>query len=430
MSLERRTMRRVSMRLMPLLFGLYISAFIDRVNVSIAALQMNSELEFSSAAFGLGAGIFFLGYALCEVPSNLILLRVGARRWLARIAITWGVVASAMMFVRTPAQFYAMRFLLGVAEAGFFPGVIYYLSHWFPESHRARALAVFVIAIPLAQAVGGPLGGALLGLKGVGGLSGWQWLFLIEGLPPVVLGILALRYLTEHPRDADWLSQEQRHWLTQRIDRERPLKAAPAPSSLSALKERLLWVITLPYFAFYTVALAFVFWTPLLLRDALHTSDGATAFITGGISLGGAIAYPLAGMLSDHWDERCRVAAVGLLIGAVGCVGVALLPHSALRIVALLSIQLCSALFMTSFWCLPTRFLAGSSAAAGIALVNTIGSTGGFFGPSIFGFLRQSGSDTAALFVLAGLELFGCIVCARLHRVAVFRPRRAAPTAA
>jgi MFS transporter, ACS family, tartrate transporter len=216
--IERDTVRQASLRLLPFLFLLYILCYLDRSNVSIAALQMNKELTFSSATFGFGAGIFFLGYALFEVPSNLILARVGARRWLARIAITWGLLACAMIFVRTPAQFYTVRFLLGVAEAGFFPGVLYYLSQWFPMTYRARAISAILIGIPLSGALGGPLGGALLGLSGVGHLSGWQWLFLIEGLPPVLLGIAALGYLTERPEDARWLSGEQQRWLSHRLE--------------------------------------------------------------------------------------------------------------------------------------------------------------------------------------------------------------------
>src|SRR6516225_3847761 len=217
---EVRTMRQVSRRLLPLLFLLYLFCYLDRINVGMAALQMNAALRFDPATFGFGAGIFFLGYALFEVPSNVILARTGARRWIARIAITWGVLACMMVWVRTPAQFYLMRFLLGVAEAGFFPGVIYYLSRWFPTVSRARAHAAFMIAVPAAQIVGGPLGGALLGLEGVGRLTGWQWLFLIEGLPPVFLGVAVLRYLTDNPEDAHWLATEERSWLSQRLERE------------------------------------------------------------------------------------------------------------------------------------------------------------------------------------------------------------------
>lgn len=215
------TMRRVSFRLVPFLFLLYIFCWLDRSNISIAALQMNSELKFSSAVFGFGAGIFFLSYSLFEVPSNLILARLGARRWLARIAITWGLLACSMMWVRTPQQFYAVRFLLGMAEAGFFPGVIYYLSLWFPSTYRARAISGIIIGIPLSQVLGAPLGGALLALTGIGHLSGWQWLFLVEGLPPVLLGFAALAYLTDRPEDARWLSKQQRDWLSSRIEQER-----------------------------------------------------------------------------------------------------------------------------------------------------------------------------------------------------------------
>ena len=215
--LERATMTRVGARILPFVFVLYIFNFLDRSNVGLAALQMNQDLGFSSRAFGLGAGIFFIGYALFEVPSNLLLVKVGARRWIARIMITWGIIATVMMFVRTPMQFYTLRFLLGVAEAGFFPAVIYYLSQWFPASRRSSSMAKFMIAIPLSGLLGGPLGGWLLGFDGRAGLQGWQWLFLVEGIPSVLLGIVTLRYLTERPEEAHWLSVEQRGWLTARL---------------------------------------------------------------------------------------------------------------------------------------------------------------------------------------------------------------------
>jgi MFS transporter, ACS family, tartrate transporter len=418
------TIRRVSLRLLPFLFALYIFCYLDRANVSIAALQMNSELKFSSTAFGLGAGIFFLGYALFEVPSNLILARVGARTWLARIAITWGLLACAMMWVRTPTQFYAARFLLGVAEAGFFPGVIYYLSQWFPATYRARALSGFVIAIPLSQVLGGPLGGALLGLSGVGRLSGWQWLFLIEGLPAVCLGIAALVYLTERPEDARWLSGAQRDWLSQRMERERQSIVAYS-SPLRALGNPLVWVLAFPYFAYYSVALTYVLWVPTFVRDALGTSNAATGLVTGSIALLAALVYPLAGMASDRWDGRCGLTALGLALDCAGCIGAALFPHSLLRVASLVVIALASPLVMTSFWCLPTKFLKGASAAAGIALINAIGSSGGFFGPSLTGFLKQAtGSDFCAFLGLAGLALVGCLVCIGLRQMPVFKPTR------
>jgi MFS transporter, ACS family, tartrate transporter len=431
-NVERSTMRRASVRLLPFLFLLYILCYLDRSNVSIAALEMNKELKFSSATFGFGAGIFFLGYALFEVPSNLILARVGARRWLARIAITWGLLACAMMLVRSPIQFYAVRFLLGVAEAGFFPGVLYYLSQWFPMEYRARAIAAIVIGIPLSGALGGPLGGVLLGLSGVGHLSGWQWLFLIEGLPPVLLGLALLGYLTERPEDARWLSPEQRGWLSHRLAWERQQTGVVPLSPLRALANPLVWLLTVPYFALYAVSLSYSLWAPILVRDALGTSNANTGFIVGGISLLSAAVYPLAGILSDRWDERAGLAAFALALDCAGCIGVGLFSHSLLRVTALAFIPIGTSLFMSPFWCLPAKFLKGPSAAAGIALISAIGSSGGFFGPSILGFLKQrSGSDAGAFFGLAGLALLGSLVCIGLRQMAVFKPaqRMAASTA-
>jgi MFS transporter, ACS family, tartrate transporter len=421
------TMRRVSFRLLPFLFLLYIFCWLDRSNISIAALQMNSDLKFSSAAFGFGAGIFFLSYSLFEVPSNLLLARLGARRWLARIAITWGLLACSMMWVRTPQQFYAVRFLLGMAEAGFFPGIIYYLSLWFPATYRARAISGIIIGIPLSQVLGAPLGGALLGLTGMGHLAGWQWLFLVEGLPPVLLGFIALAYLTDRPEDARWLSKQQREWVIGRLEREQPGTVTEHISPLRALAQPVLWVLIFPYFALCTIAYGATFWTPLLVRDALGTSDAATSLIVGGTYLIAAIIYPLAGMLSDRIDDRCGLAALGLAVYCVGGIGVALLPHSMLRVGALVVLQAGNPIFMTSFWCVPSKFLKGSSAAAAIALVSSVGTSGGFFGPSIIGFLKQTtGSDTGAFLGLAGLALLGALVCIGLRQTAAFSPSQSA----
>lgn len=419
------TMRRVSLRLLPFLFVLYIFCWLDRSNVSLAALQMNSELKISSTAFGFGAGIFFLGYALFEVPSNLILARVGARRWLARIAITWGLLACAMIWVRTPNQFYTARFLLGVAEGGFFPGVIYYLSQWFPATYRARAISGFMIAIQLSQVLGAPLGGALLGLSGVGHLSGWQWLFLIEGLPSVCLGVAALGYLTDRPEEAQWLSKQQRGWLSHRLEQEQQQAAAAHFSPLRVLGNPLVWILIVPYFAVCAVYYALIFWAPTLVRDALGTSNAITGLITGGIYLLAALAYPLAGMLSDRSDERCGLAALGLALYCAGCVGVALLPHSLFRVAAFVVVALGNPVFNSSFWCLPSKFLNGASAAAGIALISAVGTTGGFFGPSIVGYLKQlTGGDAGVFLGLAGLSFIGGLVCLGLRQVEVFRPSR------
>lgn len=422
---ELTTMRRVSLRLLPFLFLLYIFCWLDRSNISIAALQMNSELQFSSSIFGFGAGIFFLSYSLFEVPSNLILARLGARRWLARIAITWGLLACSMTWVRTPHQFYVVRFLLGMAEAGFFPGIVYYLSLWFPTKYRARAMSGILIGIPLSQVLGAPLGGALLGLTGIGHLSGWQWLFLVEGLPSVLLGIVALVYLTDRPEHAQWLSQEQRDWVSSRIAQEQQLTVAAHVSPLRALGHPLLWVLVLPYFALCAIGYGATFWAPLLVRDALGTGDSATSIVVGGVYMIASLVYPLSGMLSDRMDDRCAWAALGLAFYCVGGVGVALLPHSILRVVALVILQIGNPIFMCSFWCVPSKLLQGSSAAAGIALVSSIGTSGGFFGPSIIGFLKQTtGSDSGAFLGLAGLALIGAFVCLGLRRTAAFTPNR------
>jgi ACS family tartrate transporter-like MFS transporter len=421
-SIDATTMRRVSVRLLPLLCLGYISAYLDRSNVGFAALQMNRELGFSPAVFGFGAGIFFLGYAVFEVPSNLILLRVGARLWMARIAITWGLIACLMMFVRTAGQFYAARLLLGLAEAGFFPAVIYYITRWFPGPYRARAISLVLIGQPLSQILGGILGGLLLGWNGVGQLSGWQWLFLIEGLPPILLGVIVLRYLTEHPRDARWLSVEQRSSLLRQLESdEQRLGDAPV-SPLRALANPLVWVLTLPYFALFSVTNGYTSWAPTIVRDALGTTDKTTGFVVAGISIVAAAVYPLAGRLSDRRGERVGWAALGLGLQCAGCIGLALLPASPLRVLGLALIPIGLPVFMAPFWCLPGMFLKGPSAAAGIALINTIGTTGGFFGPSIVGVLKQvTGTDAGAFLGLASLSVIGALVCWGLRRATTFR---------
>ena len=268
--IARATVSAVNRRLMPFLFLLYIFNFLDRSNVGFAALQMNRDLGFSSAAFGLGAGIFFVGYSLFEVPSNLLLVRFGARKWIARIMITWGIIAVLMMFVRTTTQFYTLRFLLGVAEAGFFPAIMYYLSQWYPASMRASSGARFMIAIPLSGALGGPLSGWLLSVGGQSGLAGWQCLFLIEGLPSVILGFVVLRYLTERPEQATWLAAEQRAWLTARLENDRSTSVAPhGLPPLRALAHPLIWLAALPELLVTTAGYAYLFWGPILIRDAL-----------------------------------------------------------------------------------------------------------------------------------------------------------------
>ena len=417
-SLEAATMSRVSRRLIPLLFCLYIVCFIDRTNVSIAALQMNRDLAFSAAVYGLGAGIFFLGYALFEVPSNLLLARVGARRWIGRIAITWGLLAVGMMFVRTAGSFYTMRFLLGVAEAGYFPGIVYYLSHWYPERRRARAISRFAIGVPLAGGIGGPLGATLLGLDGSQGLAGWQWLFLIEGIPAVLLGLVALRYLTDQPDDARWLTDAERAWLAGRLAAEREASAALGHATFrQALQSPTLWWLTAPYVLFAVANLALILWLPLLLKAQLAITDREIGWILSLIGVAGAGAMLLIGASSDRRGDRIGHAAGALAVAAVGCVVAALAPQPLVAAAGIAVAVVSSTAFLPVFWCIPSTILRGTAAAGGIALVNAIGNAGGFLGPNLLGQVKDAtGSFSSGFLVLAGLTLLGAALMLRLRR--------------
>jgi MFS family permease len=429
---ERRTIRAVSRRLLPFLFVLYVFSYLDRTNVSIAALQMNDELRFSSSVFGLGAGLFSAGYALFEIPSNFILSRVGARRWIGRIAVSWGILATAMLFIRTPAQFYAVRFLLGIAEAGLFPGVIYYIAQWYPVGYRARAAAVFTVAIPLSQVLGGAVGGWLLGLSGTAHLSGWQWLFLIEGVPSFVLGIMVRFYLTDSPGEARWLATADRDWLVARLGQERETLSregsgpsasgaaaidSPEMNYWRALQTPVCWWLALIYFCFLTIGVGYTSWIALLVRGALGTQNTITGFITAGISLVAIGAYLLTARLSDKSNDRCFFAVIGLALCVAGCVGAAFAPLPWLKVLSLALIPIGSGVFLPSFWCLPTMIFGGPSAASAIALISAVGSSGGLLGPALIGYLKHSvGGDGVAFVTLAGIGLVGCGVGVVLRR--------------
>jgi MFS family permease len=422
-------MKRVSLRLMPFLFVLYIFNFLDRTNVGLAALQMNTDLGFSAAAFGLGAGVFFIGYCFFEVPSNLLLLRVGARRWIARIMISWGILASAMMFVETPMQFYVLRFLLGVAEAGFFPAVVYYLSQWYPAAMRARSLAWFMIAIPLSGAVGGPLGTWLLGFDGALGLAGWQWLFLVEGLPSVVLGVVVLFYLTERPEEAKWLPAAGRDWLVGRLKHDRETHPAHhGLPPLRALLHPLIWLAALPELLVTTAGYAYVFWGPTLIAETLQLTTMQMGWLIAGIAVLSALALVLVGASSDRTGERVLHAAGCAVIVAGGCIGAALFADPVMKIVSLVVMQVAVISFLAPFWTIPTLLLSGSSAAVGIALVNAIGNVGGFIGPSLIGFLKTStGHDNGAFYTLAAMALAAAAIIASMRRSPALARRRTGP---
>jgi ACS family tartrate transporter-like MFS transporter len=417
-TLERVTMTGVTWRLMPLLFAVYIFNFLDRTNVGLAALQMNRDLGFSSAAFGLGAGVFFVGYAFFEIPSNLALVRFGARRWVARIAISWGFLAALLMFVNTPMQFYVVRFLLGVAEAGFFPAVLYYLTHWYPSSMRARANARFIIAIPLSGAIGGPLGAKLLGLDGTAGLHGWQWLFLLEGIPSVLLGLLVLRYLTEKPEDATWLTDRQRAWLVERMRRDLTSAAAPhGLPPLRALANPTVWLAGLPLFFLNFAGYGYIFWGPTMIREGLNTSTAGTGWILAAIATTSAITLLIAASYADRTRDRPLHAALWAGVVALACLGAALLPNPVVRVACMALIQIGGSAFLPSFVAIPTMLLAGPSAAIGVALVNSIGNLAGFGAPSLIGGLRQlDNGTTLSFFALSGFAVMAVVVLLVIQR--------------
>ena len=425
--IARRTMRRVSMRLLPFILLLYILNYLDRTNVGLAALQMNRDLEFSPAAYSLGAGIFFLGYAVFEVPSNLFLARVGPRWWISRIMVTWGLIACAMMFVRTPMHFYLLRLSLGIAEAGFFPGIVYYMSQWFPVTMRARAQSRFMLGVPLANIIGGFVGGGLLSLDGRLGIAGWQWLFLLEGIPSVILGIVVLVVLTNTPADATWLAEEERGWLIGRLQRDEDSSRAPhGLPPLEALLNGTLWLTALALLLANTAAYANQFWGPTIIRDTLGTSNTNAGYIGAAMGIASALMMLVVSASSDRHQERFGHAAFSALMVCAGCVGVALLPLPLLRILSLALIPMGIASFLSPYFCLPGILFRGSALAAAIALVNSIGNLGGFFGPNVIGLLvTWTGSNTGAFLSLAVFALAAAAICMALKRQVSFGGRSA-----
>jgi ACS family tartrate transporter-like MFS transporter len=408
---------------MPFLFLLYIVAWLDRVNVGFAALQMNAALGFSASTFGFGSGIFFVGYCLFEVPSNLVLHRTGARLWIARIMVTWGVISAAMIFVRTPVTFYVLRFFLGVAEAGFFPGVIYYLSHWYPARHRARAVAAFMTAVPVTGLIGGPLSGALLGLHGAYGLQGWQWLFLVEGLPAILLGAAVFLWLPEQPGRATWLNESERGWLLGQLAIERRGSGKEHVVSVrSALTNKTVWQLGILFLLTAMGFFGYSFWAPLLIKSLLHVSDFEVGLILGGISAVTICCMFLNGAHSDRTGEHALHVAVPLFLTTVGFLGCAFLRQPVLAILALALVPIghCSA--YGPFWSMPTLFLSGAGLAGGIALVTSVAAFGGFLGPAVIGFLKdQTGTHTLAFILLAGLGLIAAFLALGLRKAEVLR---------
>ena len=390
-ALGRATLRKASWHLLPIIAIGYLLAFIDRVNVSFASLRMNSDLHFSATVYGLGAGLFFIGYALCEIPSNLMMLRFGARRWLARIMMTWGVLATAMMLVRTPWQFYTVRLLLGIAEAGFFPGVVYYLTLWFPARVRARAISRFYIAAPLGSTVIGVLAGRLMGLNGTLGLAGWQWLFLVEGIPPILFGLVILRVLPDGPATTSWLTGDEKSWLASELAKDGArAHLGHEAGVLRALLSPKVWTIGLYFFCALTCNYAWQFSGPAILQGITGWTVGQVGMLTAAFGLAGAAAMLLAAITSDRSGDR------GLHCIVLCCVMglsffVASLAHPAWLVVAALALSFISFFAMLGPGvAVPTEFLAGRAAAAGIAAMNTITMFSGFVGPFWMGRVKDT----------------------------------------
>jgi MFS transporter, ACS family, tartrate transporter len=412
---------KAARRLIPFLIVCYGVNFLDRVNVGFAALAMNEDLGFTPEVFGFGAGIFFVGYILCEIPSNLALHRFGARIWIARIMISWGVVATAMAFVAGETSFYLLRLALGVAEAGFFPGIILYLTYWFPRKERARIVSLFMTAVPLATVIGGPVSGALLGLHGLGGIAGWRWLFVIEGLPAVVLGIAALFFLTDRPKDASWLTAGERRALEDRIEREdRETKADGLDAALPALTNPRILALGLLYFCIVIGLYGIGFWMPQVLKT-FGLSDLAIGFLTALPYLVAAVGMVFAGRHSDATGERILHVAVPLLLGGAAFAWSALAAPLAIVMIALTLATLGIYAAIGTFWTLPSAMLSGAGAAAGLALINSIGNCGGFVGPVAVGWLKgETGTFTLPLLFLSGSLALGGVLALSFGG----RPRR------
>ena len=412
--IERATMSKVARRLIPFMIAMFCANFLDRVNIGFAALQMNHDLGLTPQAFGLGAGILFVSYTLCEIPSNLILVKVGPRRWLARIMISWGVIAMANALVFDRGSLYAMRFLLGAAEAGFFPGIMVFISRWFPARERAGAITLFMVGSPLSVVVGAPVSTALLSLHGWL-LAGWQWLFVLEGLPAVVLGVMALRWLDDRPEDAGWLRTEERAWLSATLAEESRRKRATPGRPSRAAAVFLHGPTLLLALSKLCVLLAF-FGITLWLPQIIHAFSGASRLETGLLTAlpyaCAAVGSVVAGHSSDRSGERGLHIALPAFVGALGFGAAALTSNPYLAMAALCVAATGLWISNTVFWTLPTAILAGTPAAAGLALINSVGNFGGFFGAILTGWVRaHTGSFALALAALGCfLALSGVLV--------------------
>lgn len=402
--LERETIRRVTWRLMPLLMLGYFCAYLDRVNVGFAGLTMNKALGFSAAVFGFGSGVFFIGYFLAEIPSNLILNKVGARKWIARILLTWGIISGLTAFVWNDWSFYGVRFFLGLAEAGFYPGIVLYLTWWYPSYYRSRMQAIFQSASVLSLIIGPPVSAWLLTMHGFMGLQGWQWLFLIEALPPIIMCFVTWFLLTDRPRDAMWLRPDQREWLQGRLDSEDAQREAVHRYELGeAMANPRVWLLTLVYFGQNVSNYGLLMFLPTIVKS-FGVSTQATGYISALPFIFAGFAMIYWGLRSDHSGNRalyvagaCAMCAAGL--AATIFIGTA---HPVWMMVAIILGVMGQQSIAPTFWPLPTAMLSGVAAAGGIALINSVGNLGGFLGPYMFGLIKDAtGSNLIGLVALA-----------------------------
>ncbi|CAI3141783.1 Putative metabolite transport protein NicT [Acinetobacter calcoaceticus] len=408
--------RKIAFRLMPFLMLCYFCAYLDRVNVGFAKLQMMSDLQFSEAVYGLGAGIFFIGYFLCEVPSNIVLHKVGARRWIARIMITWGILSGCFAFVQTEWQFYTLRFLLGVAEAGLAPGLLLYLTYWFPSYRRARMTVLWFIAIPISGMIGGPLSGLIMDrMSGVHGWFGWQWMFLIEAIPTVVVGLLVLAVLKDSVQDANWLTQDEKNLVKQELAQDNQHKEGHG-SVKEFVADKRLWLLAGIYFCVVMGQYAITFWLPTLIRNSGISDNWHIGLLTSLPYMCAIVVMLLAGRSGDHFQERRWHLIIPMCAGAIALTLATLLASNLTLSLIWLCIAASGVLTASSlFWMLPTNFLGGVSAAAGIAAVNSFANLAGFCSPYLIGWVTtNTGSNAIGMFLITAVLIFGASLVLRV----------------
>ncbi|HFV9230601.1 TPA: MFS transporter [Acinetobacter baumannii] len=408
--------RKIAFRLMPFLMLCYFCAYLDRVNVGFAKLQMMSDLQFSEAVYGLGAGIFFIGYFLCEVPSNIVLHKVGARRWIARIMITWGILSGCFAFVQTEWQFYTLRFLLGVAEAGLAPGLLLYLTYWFPSYRRARMTVLWFIAIPISGMIGGPLSGLIMDrMSGVHGWFGWQWMFVIEAIPTVLVGLLVLAVLKDSVQEANWLTQDEKNLVKQELAQDNQHKEGHA-SVKEFIADKRLWLLAGIYFCVVMGQYAITFWLPTLIRNSGISDNWHIGLLTSLPYMCAIVVMILAGRSGDHFQERRWHLIIPMCAGAIALTFATLFASNLTLSLICLCIAASGVLTASSlFWMLPTNFLGGVSAAAGIAAVNSFANLAGFCSPYLIGWITtNTGSNAIGMFLITAVLIFGASLVLRV----------------